>query len=119
MAYDIKLTDGWDLSPDMVLIDDARRVAQQIKITLGFWRGEWFLDTSQGVPYLERILVKNPNLSHIRQIIQQQISSVDGVKSSRIDSVLMDKQQRSAVVMYTAETDRGLIHEEVGIGGRG
>lgn len=118
MAYDIQLSDEWDMPANPQLIDDAQRVAQQIKITLQFWKGEWFLDTDAGVPYLERILVKNPNASHIRQVIQQQIASVDGVKSASIDSVLIDNRQRSAVVVYSAVTDKGLIdHEEVILGG--
>lgn len=118
MAYDIKLTKEWDLPIHMALIDGADRVAQQIKITLGFWKGEWFLDTRQGVPYIERILVKNPNSSHIRQVLQEQIASVDGVTRASVDSVLVDQQSRTAEVIYSAETDRGKITEEVSIYGR-
>lgn len=118
MAYDIKLTKEWDLPIHMALIDGADRVAQQIKITLGFWKGEWFLNTQQGVPYLERILVKNPNASHIRQVLQEQIASVDGVTRASVDSVLVDQQSRTAEVIYSAETDRGKITEEVSIYGR-
>lgn len=118
MAYDIRLTDGWDLSPKMTLTDGADRVAQQIKIALGFWLGEWFLDTAQGVPYLERILVKNPNMDHIRQTILEKILSVDGVKSARIDSIFFDRKHRNAEIIYTAETDRGTVTEEVSLGGR-
>lgn len=118
MAYDIKLTKEWDLPIHMALIDGADRVAQQIKITLGFWKGEWFLNTQQGVPYPERILVKNPNASHIRQVLQEQIASVDGVTRASVDSVLVDQQSRTAEVIYSAETDRGKITEEVSIYGR-
>lgn len=118
MAYDIKLTKEWDLPVHMTLIDNTERVAQQIKITLGFWKGEWFLNTQQGVPYLERIIVKNPNASHIRQVLQEQIASVDGVTRASVDSVLVDQQSRTAEVIYSAETDRGKITEEVSIYGR-
>ena len=62
MSYDLALNYGtWDLAihdNDLILFDDAARVAQQIQITLKFWYGEWFLDTEQGVPYLEYILIK-------------------------------------------------------------
>ena len=46
---DIVLTDDGDI----MLIDNAERVAQQIVISLRFWLGEWLLDTSLCVPYLE------------------------------------------------------------------
>ena len=45
---DLVLRDG-----DVLLIDNAERVAQQILITLRFWLGEWFLNTKDGIPYLE------------------------------------------------------------------
>ena len=72
---DIVLTDDGDI----MLIDNAERVAQQIVISLRFWLGEWFLDTSLGVPYLEYVLVKNPNINHVRQVIAEAIMQVTGV----------------------------------------
>ena len=65
MAYDIAMDVNTNdivlKNGDALLIDNAERIAQQILISLRFWLGEWFLDTRQGVPYLEYILVKNPN----------------------------------------------------------
>lgn len=63
------------LSPtnDLILIGNAERVAQQIKISLKAFLGEWFLDTGFGVPYFEEILVKNPNTMIIREIIRDRI----------------------------------------------
>lgn len=94
---------------DLMLIDNAERVAQQILITLQFWAGEWFLDTTQGVPYLEYILVKNPNLNHVRQILTEAILSVEGVQG--IDDMILDFDQknRRLYVEYTANTDYGLL----------
>lgn len=43
---------------DVMFIDDVERVAQQIKIQLLTFLGEWFLDVTHGVPYLEYVLVK-------------------------------------------------------------
>lgn len=105
---------------DLMLIDNAERVAQQILITLRFWLGEWFLDTTQGVPYLEYILIKNPNLSHIRQIFTEAIESVEGVQS--IDDMILDfdERNRRLIVEYTATTEYGLLtrKEVLGYGSR-
>ena len=94
---------------DLMIIDNAERVAQQILITLRFWYGEWFLDTTQGVPYLEYILVKNPNENHIRQILTEAILSVEGVNTVDDMELDFDVRNRRMVVTYTATTDYGLL----------
>ncbi|WP_303690932.1 hypothetical protein [Megamonas hypermegale] len=125
MAYDIALNiasnDLVIKNNDLILIDNAERVAQQVLITLRFWFGEWFLDTREGVPYLEYVLVKNPNMSHIRQILTEKIQSVEGVKS--IVSLDFDFRRvtRELYVDFEIDTDYGLITERavLGYGGRG
>ena len=101
---DLLLRDG-----DLMLIDNAERVAQQILITLRFWFGEWFLDTTKGVPYLEYILVKNPNINHIQQILTEAIMSVSGVQRVTSMEIEFDRQNRRLAVEYEAETDYGLL----------
>ena len=101
---DLILKDG-----DLMLIDNAERVAQQILITLRFWYGEWFLNTTEGVPYLEYILVKNPNLAHVRQILTEAIESVPGVVSLDSMDFEYDRQGRTLAVDYSATTDFGLL----------
>ena len=66
---------------DVIFIDNAERVAQQIKIQLLTFLGEWFLDITHGVPYLEYVLIKNPNFTLIRELFREQILKVDGVSS--------------------------------------
>lgn len=124
LAYDIALNiasnDLVIKNNDLILIDNAERVAQQVLITLRFWLGEWFLDTREGVPYLEYILVKNPNMSHIKQILTEKINSVDGVNS--IVSLEFDFRRitRELYVDFEINTDYGLITERavLGYGGR-
>lgn len=124
LAYDIALNiasnDLVIKNNDLILIDNAERVAQQVLITLRFWLGEWFLDTREGVPYLEYILVKNPNMSHIKQILTEKIKSVDGVNN--IVSLNFDfrRIRRELYVDFEINTDYGLITERavLGYGGR-
>ena len=111
--YDLALNvDSWDLvfhNNDLLLIDNAERIGQQIKISLQFWFAEWFLDTKLGIPYLERICVKNPNLQHIRQIFRQAILSVEGVESVTELTLSVNASQRILTVTYTANTSAGLL----------
>lgn len=124
LAYDIALNiasnDLVIKNNDLILIDNAERIAQQVLITLRFWLGEWFLDTREGMPYLEYILVKNPNMSHIKQILTEKIKSVDGVNS--IVSLNFDfrRIRRELYVDFEVNTDYGLITERavLGYGGR-
>lgn len=124
LAYDIALNiasnDLVIKNNDLILIDNAERVAQQVLITLRFWLGEWFLDTREGVPYLEYVLVKNPNMNHIRQILAEKIQSVEGVNN--IVSLDFDFRRitRELYVNFEIDTDYGLVTERavLGYGGR-
>lgn len=124
LAYDIALNiasnDLVIKNNDLILIDNTERVAQQVLITLRFWLGEWFLDTRQGVPYLEYVLVKNPNMNHIRQILAEKIQSVEGVNN--IVSLDFDFRRitRELYVDFEIDTDYGLVTERavLGYGGR-
>lgn len=113
MAYDLAMgiesNDLIILDGDLMLIDNAERVAQQIAVTLRFWRGEWFLDTQDGAPYLEHVLVKAPNIAHIRQIFAERIKSVEGVRSLVSLDLQYDKVRRTLDVKYSADTNYGLL----------
>jgi hypothetical protein len=108
---DIVLQNG-----DILMIDNAERVAQQIAITLRFWLGEWFLNATEGVPYLEYILVKQPNTAHIRQILTEQIQSVEGVKAVTNMELTFDQRERHLLVEYAADTDYGLVTDKAILG---
>ena len=113
MAYDIGLNvQTWDIAlqnNDFILIDNAERISQQIKISLQFWLGEWFLNSTLGVPYLERICVKNPNLQHIRQIFRNVIQNVSGIIAVNALDLTVDASKRVLTVSYKATTTDGVI----------
>ena len=92
-----------------MLIDNAERVAQQIKVKLLTFLGEWFLDNTWGVPYLEYILVKQPNQDLIKQILSEQILSVDDVKSLNALELDYQVKVRTLIINYEVSTEYGLI----------
>lgn len=64
---------------DLVLVSGSEQLVQNLKIRLRFFLGEWFLDITKGLPFYEDILVKNPNLPDIDNIIKAQITETEDV----------------------------------------
>ena len=93
------------------VIDGADKVAQQIKMTLLTFLGEWFLNITFGVPYLEDILIKNPKLPSVENILRLKIKSVPDVE--RITEFRMDfnRRDRTLQVAFVAETLLGSIKD--------
>ena len=109
LAMDVSTSDLIVQGGNLMIVDNAERVAQQVLITLREWLGEWFLKTSDGIPYLEYILVKTPNEAHIRQILTQAIESVEGVKDVTELEFAYNHVLRTLAVAYEIDTDYGLI----------
>lgn len=109
LAMDVSTSDLIVQGGDLMIVDNAERVAQQVLITLREWFGEWFLKTGDGIPYLEYILVKTPNEAHIRQILTQAIESVEGVRDVTELDFTFNHVLRTLAVAYEIDTDYGLI----------
>lgn len=120
MAYDLAMNvQTGDLvvrNGDLIIINNGERVAQQVLITLREWLGEWFLKTSDGVPYLEYILVKNPNEAHVRQVLSEAIQSVEGVKGVTELEFAFNRILRTLTVSYEIDTDYGFITKKEVLG---
>jgi hypothetical protein len=97
----------------IVPINGADKVAQQIKITLLAFLGEWFLDVTFGVPYLEEILVKNPQMSTIETILRAHINAVPHVIRLETFLIEWDRVRRTLGVNFVAQTDYGRIKDSV------
>lgn len=120
MAYDLAMNvQTGDLvvrNGDLMIVNNRERVAQQVLITLREWLGEWFLKTSDGVPYLEYILVKNPNEAHVRQALSEAIQSVEGVKGVTELEFAFNRILRTLTVSYEIDTDYGFITKKEVLG---
>ena len=68
------------LTPDYTTQSRVDVVAQRLRIRLLTFREEWFLDTSYGVPYLQRILGFKIKKSAVDLIFQREILAENGVK---------------------------------------
>lgn len=109
---DIGLTSAHDLdtgSLDLVLVDGAEQVRQQLLIKLKLWKGEWFLDTDFGTPYLQGILGKQLTLSGALAAIRVSILEVSGVRSITEFDYTFSAQLRTLSVAFEVDTVYGTI----------
>ena len=96
-------------------ISSTDSIIQAVRIRLLWFFGEWRLMPSLGFPYFENLLVKNPNESKLRHLIQETVMSVDGVKDVTDISFDIDKKNRSASVAISFTTDEDRFREEIRI----
>lgn len=82
-------------------IEITDSVAQAIIIRLRWFFNEWRFAPQYGVPYFEEVLVKNPSDLRVRQIIRDEILSVEEVESvSRLDISI--RPDRKALIRFAA-----------------
>lgn len=92
----------------LVIEEDPGEVAAtRIKNAFGIGLGESVLDTRIGVPYMQLVLVKRPNLAIIKQLFQNIILSVEGVVSVPVMEITFDKAARELDFEFEARVDDG------------
>ena len=94
---------------DLVLVEGAEQVRQQLLIKLKLWRGEWFLDTEFGTPYLQQILGKQLTMSGAIVALRKSIMEVQGVTQITSFDYQFDRANRTIKVQFTANTPHGII----------
>lgn len=112
---DIMLDSGGDLLVTKAGVVLENSVAQKIRIRLRWFEGEWRWNTDEGLPYLESLLVKNPDTDYFESIVREKIFEVDEVVDVKDVAIIYDGKTRDAVIRYVALTDYETIKEEVRI----
>ena len=113
--HDILFYQGDNGLYDVLFIDSAERVAQQIGIALQTQLGEWLLDTRAGVPYREYIFVRNPNFRLINDLFRRAINEIAGVKYIKSLEFSHDLIKRKLYVNWTVvlDNDKKISNSEV------
>tara|TARA_R110000823_G_scaffold261418_10_gene382197 strand:- start:4591 stop:4956 length:366 start_codon:yes stop_codon:yes gene_type:complete len=76
-SHDLIVTDK-----DLVVIQNSTEaVKQRLKISLLFFKGEWFLNTEYGIPYYQRIMIKDVSKLQVDALFREKILEVEGVLS--------------------------------------
>lgn len=92
-----------------ILIEDVDQIAQNLAIRLRFFQGEWYLDTTAGLPYFESFFLKNPNQIQIQSFLLDEIANTEGVQEILDFSSTYDGTTRTFGVRFIARTVLGLI----------
>lgn len=106
---DLLLGDDGDLVValgDLQLAADEVAIRQSIRSWLVFFLEEWFLDLARGVPYFQRILIKNPSLVEVREHFRERLEAVPGVRSI-ISLDVNNLGSRTTGVDWNVNTDVG------------
>ena len=87
---------------DMKVVEDYNQVIQHIKQRLQTFKGEWFLNSDEGVPYMDYVFIDNPDLNTISTVIKRAIVTTPGVESISEFAMTFDKPSRSLYATFRA-----------------
>lgn len=93
-THDLDITDG---SPTLVTGRDA--IHQHLKIRLLWGKGEWFLNTDLGIPYLDRIFIRGVNEADVISIFADTAKNTPGILS--VDNIILNTDFATRIASLT------------------
>jgi hypothetical protein len=108
---DFALTSDNDLDmsgTDMNLVNDIFQLSQNLKIRLQTFLGEWYLNTTIGIPYFQEIFIKNPNEIVVTNYLKKVIKETDGIINIKDFSFVYDKEnpsKRAVDISFKCDTE--------------
>lgn len=102
---------------DLVINEGIDAVSQFVSQRLKMVAGEWFLDTSAGVPYFDGVLDKNPSPQFLDSVFKKAILDTPGIDELMEFSLTLDTVTRSMVMAFKARCKDGEIdfRETIGV----
>jgi hypothetical protein len=104
-------TGDLDISTGNLRVEQSVAQVTAWKLTnlFSLFKGEWFQDTRQGLPYFQYVYVHNPNLRLIATIFERVIRFAQGV--SAVTSIALDyrPRERTLGATFQATTDDGAV----------
>lgn len=86
------------------LIDSPQAVAQVISTRLKLWLGEWFLDTTDGTPWMTQVLGERYNRSPDAAIKRRILGSPGVLSIISYSSSFSGGSQRTLTITVTVQT---------------
>jgi len=94
----------------ITFIDGPALIRQNLSSRFKWFKGEYFLDLRQGIPYFEHVLgKKKPNLNAISSLFRRVILTTPGVLSLPSYSVAFDEGARSLAFDFEAKVKGGSV----------
>jgi hypothetical protein len=109
---DLWLDDEGDLvieNGDLVLTTGQEAIKQHILQRLKSYRGEWFLNIEDGVPYFQDILKKNPNPRAVDGALKVAIVETPGVTELTSFDLKYDTLTRGLKLSFSCNTISGSV----------
>lgn len=91
------------------LVNSPEAVAQAVLTRLNLWLGEWFINTTDGTPWLTEILGKIQNGKNPDAAIKQRILGTQGVQEITNYSSTYNGNARTFSVTATLSTIYGAV----------
>jgi len=95
-----------------VILEDENAVVQNLRTRLRTYLGEWFLDTTDGMPYYQDIFKKGPDFAIVQEAFKNRILDTDGIIS--LDKYSFEfTDDRTLSLEFTASYGTGSITESI------
>lgn len=104
---DLAMTKRGDLALKDYDILTTDSIEQAILIRLRWFFSEWIYDTSLGIEWFEKVLIKKPNRLLVRRMIEDAVLSVDGVTEVSDTKLTIFNSTRKAQVSFRYKTTMG------------
>lgn len=110
----------WDKRGMTMTSGYLQYMQQKVRCCLSFLKGEWYLDTRLGIPYIPSWdMDKDGHRAILESAIRVKISGISGIKKLLSFSSELDPKTRLFTVSFSAQCDNGEVLEmnEVAVGG--
>jgi len=85
-------------------------MAQVVRHELSIFLGEWYLDTSKGLPYRPPNARKSEHRSILESALRAKLVSIKGVKKVMSFNPQYDKKERLYEVAFMLNTEAGILN---------
>lgn len=92
---DLAVGEDGDLELPPRLVAGVDAIVQRLRIRLRFWHGAWFLDTKQGIPYIESVLVRAPDLALVESLFRRVILGTLGISAIKEFTMALEGRRLS------------------------